>query len=53
VDPLTDIPIVEANVIAYESPIAKPDREYGQRIFESEIRALELELGWDCSDWLL
>jgi len=52
VAPLMNVPAIEANVIAYESPILQSDRLYLQGLFEHEIRSLELELGWDCSDWL-
>jgi len=53
VAPLMSVPSIEANAIAYESPMIKQDRLRLQQLFEHEIRALEIELAWDCSDWLL
>jgi hypothetical protein len=36
----------------YESRMSSEERRFLQSLFEYEIRGLERELGWDCSDWL-
>lgn len=36
----------------YVSRISKKEKDYLRTIFESEIKELESELNWDCSDWL-
>lgn len=36
----------------YLGPMSKRERTYLSDVFESEIRALEKMLGWDCRDWL-
>ncbi len=46
--------VVEKRVHAYpyESPMSDRERNYLVSVFEQEIKDLEVELGWDCSDWL-
>jgi hypothetical protein len=36
----------------YTSKMDREERSYLQGVFEYEIKALERELNWDCSDWL-
>lgn len=36
----------------YESCIGEEERSYLVSIFEKEIKELEKELNWDCSEWL-
>lgn len=36
----------------YVSHISKEERAYLKSIFDPEIRELEVELQWDCSEWL-
>lgn len=36
----------------YDLPMTNKERSHLRYIYEFEIRELERELGWDCSDWL-
>lgn len=37
---------------SYDSPMTKNEKSFLQHVYEFEIRELERELGWDCSDWV-
>ena len=52
VSPLTSVPDVRANVIAYDSEMSEQEWCYLQHLFQPETRRLERMLGWDCRDWL-
>lgn len=47
--------IVEMNVHSrpYTSSLNEKERDYLRFIFEDEIKELEIELNWDCREWLL
>lgn len=36
----------------YAAAMANKERDYLRYVYEFEIRELERELGWDCSDWM-
>jgi hypothetical protein len=42
-----------AHLLPYESSMTEKERDYLGRIFEPEIKKLEKELNWNCSEWLL
>jgi hypothetical protein len=46
--------IVEKNVHSrpYVSSMNEKERDYLRSIYEDEIKVLEVELNWDCSEWL-
>ena len=52
---VTPMPIVSAkaeNVGEYAAPMGEREAAYLETVFQPEVRALEAQLGWDCSDWL-
>ncbi|MGM0452723.1 MAG: sulfotransferase domain-containing protein [Thermodesulfobacteriota bacterium] len=46
------IRIKEVHSRPYASEMGAGEKEYLRKVFEYEIRGIERELGWDCSDWL-
>lgn len=49
---LDNTPVINSNSVPYESSMSEAERNYLKSIFESEIKGIERELHWDCSDWL-
>jgi Sulfotransferase family len=49
---LQDVAAITAHSLPYESRLTDRERDYLRRIFEPDVRKLEQELDWDCSDWL-
>ena len=41
----------KAHVLPYSASLPREDRRWMMGLFEPQIRAVEEELGWDCSDW--
>jgi len=52
VAPFASAKSVEYNSKPYAAEMSERERTHLHSIFQLEIRALERELGWDCSNWL-
>jgi len=42
----------DVHSLSYDVPVSNEETLFLKRVFEGEIRNIEKELGWDCSDWL-
>jgi len=49
---LINIDIRNVYARPYESSMSDKERVYLESAFEQEIKELEHELNWDCSEWL-
>ncbi|OQX65300.1 MAG: sulfotransferase [Deltaproteobacteria bacterium] len=52
VDNFKDINARNVHSRPYSSKMSHKEREYLRVVFEHEIKGIERELGWDCSNWL-
>jgi hypothetical protein len=52
VSPFTGVAPKTAHALPYESGLTDRERDYLRQIFRPDVRQLEQELNWDCSDWL-
>ncbi|MEM6392172.1 MAG: sulfotransferase domain-containing protein [Planctomycetota bacterium] len=52
INPLPHVEPINAHARPYTSPLADADRTYLASLYRQEIKDLEAELDWDCSDWL-
>ena len=48
----SDVEQKDIHSLPYTSCISQEQRDYLKSIFEPEIYELEVELNWDCSEWL-
>ncbi len=52
IEGLPDVKQKNVHSRSYEAPMSEQERDYLRSIFEPEIKELESELSWDCSEWL-
>ena len=52
VDPFKGAAPKIAHALPYESGLTDRERDYLRQVFAPDVRQLEKELNWDCSEWL-
>ncbi len=53
IDRLADVVPQTVHASSYGAPMDAADRDFLRDKYEYDVRALERELAWDCSDWLI